>query len=296
MPDPAQATADQGDQDQDQGQGQSPVVGALPGTLLQRQCAGCRAEEEQAGHAPPARAPRAVDVTPVGGEALDPALRAYFEPRFGHSFGGVRVHTDGRAAEAARAVNALAYTVGTDIAFGAGQYAPGTAQGRRLLAHELAHVVQQSGGALGAAPAAAGAGRVARLALTPSRSVLQRWSVDGPAPANTNTIVCDGSGNVKVQSGGTGNAEQTALLGDCIRKHEESHMGDAVGSNATLCKDKAGNSQVVFSAGEQTPSEVKASNVEINCLKAKLPTGDTKKDKIINDRVTQMVAYRDSFH
>jgi hypothetical protein len=60
-------------------------------------------------------------------------------------FGRVRIHADARAADSARAVNALAYTVGRDIVFGAGQYAPGTAQGRRLLAHELTHVLQQRG-------------------------------------------------------------------------------------------------------------------------------------------------------
>ncbi len=65
------------------------------------------------------------------------------EPRFGHDFSQVRIHTDERAAETARAVNALAYTVGRDVVFGAGQYAPQTDEGRRLLAHELTHVVQQ---------------------------------------------------------------------------------------------------------------------------------------------------------
>src|SRR5262249_43583700 len=63
-----------------------------------------------------------------------------------HDFSRVRVHTDGKAAESARAVNALAYTVGADIVFAGGQYAPSTASGQRLLAHELAHVVQQSAG------------------------------------------------------------------------------------------------------------------------------------------------------
>jgi len=78
------------------------------------------------------------------GQPLDPATRAFFEPRFGHDFSAVRIHTDASAAESARAVNALAYTVGRDVVFGAGQYAPGTGEGRRLLAHELTHVVQQS--------------------------------------------------------------------------------------------------------------------------------------------------------
>src|SRR5215213_8121459 len=78
------------------------------------------------------------------GQPLDPPTRAFMEPRFGHDFSRVRVHTDARAAQSARAVNALAYTVGQDVVFGTGQYAPGTTAGTRLLAHELTHVVQQS--------------------------------------------------------------------------------------------------------------------------------------------------------
>ncbi len=71
------------------------------------------------------------------------------EPRFGQDFSQVRVHSDSRAAESATAVNALAYTVGSDVVFGPGQYTPETPPGRHLLAHELTHVVQQARGALG---------------------------------------------------------------------------------------------------------------------------------------------------
>lgn len=79
------------------------------------------------------------------GQPLDPATRTFMEPRFGHDFSHVRVHTNANAAESARAVNALAYTVGRDIVFGAGQFPSGTTESRRLLAHELAHVVQSAG-------------------------------------------------------------------------------------------------------------------------------------------------------
>jgi hypothetical protein len=77
------------------------------------------------------------------GQPLDPATRAFMEPRFGQDFSGVRVHTDAKAAESARAVNAKAYTAGKNVVFGAGQYGPGTDAGQRLLGHELTHVVQQ---------------------------------------------------------------------------------------------------------------------------------------------------------
>jgi hypothetical protein len=75
---------------------------------------------------------------------LPQSFRTFFEPRFGHDFSEVRLHTDAQAAESARAVNALAYTLGQDIFFGAGQYAPKMQSGKRLIAHELTHVIQQS--------------------------------------------------------------------------------------------------------------------------------------------------------
>ena len=78
-----------------------------------------------------------------GGQPLDAATRAYMEPRFGHDFGQVRIHADEQAAAAAERVGARAYALGGDIVFGAREYAPDTASGRHLLAHELTHVVQQ---------------------------------------------------------------------------------------------------------------------------------------------------------
>ncbi|MCE9672850.1 DUF4157 domain-containing protein [Myxococcus stipitatus] len=85
------------------------------------------------------------------GQPLDSATRAFMEPRFGYDFSQVRVHFGREAEQSARDVNAHAYTVGRDVVFGAGRFAPGTYDGRRLLAHELAHVVQQApSGASGA--------------------------------------------------------------------------------------------------------------------------------------------------
>lgn len=79
------------------------------------------------------------------GRPLDPATRAYFERRFGRDFSDVRVHTGAAVDRAASDLGALAYTVGRHIAFAGSRYAPGSAEGRRLIAHELAHVVQQEG-------------------------------------------------------------------------------------------------------------------------------------------------------
>lgn len=79
----------------------------------------------------------------ASGTPLEPNTRALMETRFGHDFSQVRVHTDEKAAASARDVNARAYTVGHDIVFGKGQYHPSAASSKRLIAHELAHVVQQ---------------------------------------------------------------------------------------------------------------------------------------------------------
>jgi hypothetical protein len=89
-----------------------------------------------------------IGLPPGSGEPLPDAVRSYFGPRFGDDFSRVRVHTDPRAAKSARALGAQAYTLGHDVVFDQGQYAPETKEGQRLLAHELAHVVQQSSGGI----------------------------------------------------------------------------------------------------------------------------------------------------
>ena len=78
-----------------------------------------------------------------GGRPLAESERAYFEPRFGVDFSQVKVHTGAQAAESAGAVNAKTYTLGQDVVFGEGQYNPQSKEGKRLIAHELVHVIQQ---------------------------------------------------------------------------------------------------------------------------------------------------------
>jgi hypothetical protein len=120
---------------------------------LQRKCAECQEEEKetglqrkQAGAGPQVAPPSVYAVLNSPGQPLDAATRAFMEPRFGHDFSGVRVHTDAGAADSAKAVNALAYTLREHVVFNSNQYSPGTAEGQRLLAHELTHVVQQRPG------------------------------------------------------------------------------------------------------------------------------------------------------
>ena len=141
-----------------------PEHASLPAAppMIQRKCRCCDEDGEKV-QAMRAACPRpgarldgelAVRAAERGGAHLSQEMRAYFEPQFGRDFSQVRVHSD---AAAAQAVHARAYTYGRDIVFGAGEYAPSSGAGRKLLAHELTHVVQQ-----GAAPAlgAASSGRV----------------------------------------------------------------------------------------------------------------------------------------
>lgn len=111
--------------------------GNMPHSLVQRRAASNATAG--VGEAPPI----VHEVLNSSGQPLDVGTRAFMEPRFGHDFSQVRVHTDARAAESARAVDAVAYTVGRNVVFGHGQFAPSSMAGKRLLAHELAHSVQQ---------------------------------------------------------------------------------------------------------------------------------------------------------
>lgn len=134
----------------------------IPLPQLQRKCAcggGCLTcqtaqphSEHEHGHAKhvgsndsetTAAPPVVHEAVSSAGQPLDSTTRGFMESRFGQDFSRVRLHTDGAAAEAARAVQARAYTLGRDIVFGAGEYAPATVEGKRLLAHELAHTLQQ---------------------------------------------------------------------------------------------------------------------------------------------------------
>ncbi len=117
---------------------------------VQRLCAECEDELEgevrrQAAPGPPVAAPPGTLPDPGPSRPLSEAARTDMEAHLQADFSGVRLHTGAAAAEAARALHAHAYTVGGDLVFGAGEYAPNTAAGRKLLAHELVHVIQQGG-------------------------------------------------------------------------------------------------------------------------------------------------------
>jgi hypothetical protein len=140
----------------------SPSMNPIQGGILQRKCvcgnaastAGTCAECQQkqgrllqrkpVGIEPSIEMPEIVhEVLSSSGTPLNLETRTFMEDRFNHDFKQVRIHTDSKASESARAVNALAYTVGHNIVFDSNQYDPNTSNGKRLLAHELTHVVQQ---------------------------------------------------------------------------------------------------------------------------------------------------------
>ena len=139
------------------------VSARVPAGIIQRDCAcydePCECDKQPhdlpwiqreaaaVGPAAPSNTVAAAALSGQGpGGALDTPTRAFMEPRFGRDLGGVRVHTDSAAARASKMLSANAFTVGRDIHFAEGQYRPDTTPGRRLLAHELTHTVQQSGG------------------------------------------------------------------------------------------------------------------------------------------------------
>jgi hypothetical protein len=131
------------------------------------------------------------------GRALDCSARAFMESRFNHDFSTVRVHTDENAARSARSVNATAYASGDDLVFDSGQYAPHTLEGRRLLAHELAHVVQQNTGASPATiqrqerrqPAPAPVDAAAQQIITAAQDTAATPAIDQRAIATVQAII-----------------------------------------------------------------------------------------------------------
>lgn len=120
-------------------------------TSVQRKCAHCEEEEKlqrkelnDESISPGKEFEDYTGKISSGGNALSSVARKFFEPRFGYDFSGVKIHTDSAAAKSAQSINALAYTTGSNIVFNENQFSPETDSGKRLLAHELTHVIQQN--------------------------------------------------------------------------------------------------------------------------------------------------------
>lgn len=139
-----------------------PARGEHVGDVIHRTCAACGTEEQEEISEPIMRKGAGASATPdpppgdippsikivinSAGQPIDPVTRTFFEPRFGVDLTHVRIHTDMIAGQSARSINARAYTLGSNIVFGSGEYSPNSEGGRHLLAHELAHVAQQGKG------------------------------------------------------------------------------------------------------------------------------------------------------
>ena len=158
------------------------------------------------GHA--GTTPASVDrVLSSPGRPLDPALQQDMGQRFGHDFSQVRVHSGSAAEQSARELNAKAYTVGSDIVFGVGQFAPGEHEGRRLLAHELTHVVQQSGSDGDRADPGNGKG-----GLSPMHPSLLQMAPVGPGPIVMPLLVMNSGRTVGTTASPTDNLREEVLL------------------------------------------------------------------------------------
>ncbi len=152
-----------------------------------------------------------------GGSPLEGSTRTYMESRLGHDFSDVRIHTGPKADESARAIHAQAYTVGTNVVFQAGKFAPDTPSGAHTLAHELTHVAQQKAGPVAGTPAPGGI----RLS-DPTDSFEQaaeRTAATALAP--TAQASAAGSGEASVQRAGEEEEEETAQTLVAQRAGEE---------------------------------------------------------------------------
>jgi hypothetical protein len=126
---------------------------SLPTTYVQRKCAHCEEEETKMQRKEKNGEETSTDRTlesyignlQTSGQSLATEVRNFYEPRFGYDLRNVKIHTDSKAAKSAQAINALAYTSGNNIVFNSGQYSPMTDNGKKLLGHELTHVIQQQG-------------------------------------------------------------------------------------------------------------------------------------------------------
>ncbi len=158
------------------------------------------------------------------GQPLDAETRAFMEPRFGHDFSKVRVHTDTRAAESASTINALAYTVGHNIVFGSEQYAPRTKVGQNLIAHELTHTVQQGGGTTPARQQGSSSTGIPTAGLTILNSDQQEQAADAAAShiATGHSVrLSPGGAGIRLQcQPGRGKISRQEIE-QCIRKWEK---------------------------------------------------------------------------
>ena len=178
-----------------------------------------------------------------GGKPLPESSLAFFSPRFGHDFSQVRVHSDPRAAEAARAVSARAFTLGRSIYFGQGQYQPESTHGKRLLAHELAHTVQQ-GQVMASLPAgpADDTGLIGFFPRHPSPSQVQRDFVDLDPPGD-----CAYGRHRALQN--EVDAKCKRLPRGCTGGHTLRELEERIANNAACIRARVAINSICFRGG-----------------------------------------------
>jgi hypothetical protein len=186
---------------------------------------------------------------------LEAATRQFMEHRFGHDFSSVRIHSDSEAADSARSIGALAYTAGHDVVFGAGRYQPHSFAGRQLIAHELAHVVQQNGSANVVRRAVTYPNPIPttenpiRRALTPGHVVL---ALTEPT-VNGVTIPGDGQGHIVIGRG-KGLVEQAFISAPIEPKNAPQTSGSGGGSGAGSGSGSSGGSGAGSGSGSGSGS------------------------------------------
>ena len=183
------------------------------------------------------------------GQPLAESARRELEPGFGHDFSAVRVHDDSQAADSAAAINALAYTVSNHIAFGTNQYAPGTRDGNRLLAHELTHTIQQT------------EGTSLRVQTAPEISLQSDAPVAGPTPAAAGPVDQEppsgGCPPTKQKGDPRFIADNLCLLSEDLK--DDPRLNDAFHNNPPLTAADNGDpvskfQQALLDVGEKLPN------------------------------------------
>lgn len=225
------------------------------------------------------------------GGPLPQSVRTFFEPRLGYDFSGVRIHIGAAGAMAARSVNARAFTVGKDIAFGTGQYAPESNEGKRLLAHELVHTIQQGASPAGPKPLSRPYATQENISLRSYDKQVQRQiepnkkcpkgaAVTGNAAKNAAKFIVSGAQNgapcacLLVIHNNEENARKTAQL---MHQHCTYNLALVESGAATRCIRLPGHAVQNFDPNEffgpETPKQ--CLNDEKSCTDFLNTKGDT---------------------
>lgn len=207
------------------------------------------------------------------GQPLDAQTRGYFQPRFGYDFSRVRVHVGDRASNSAAALGASAYTFGQQVVFGPGRFDPVSSTGRRLIAHELAHTIQQRG-----------SGQEA-----PGKASAREWEADRAA-----SRVLDRSGIPTLTSSGLAVARQPS--GEIPSRASQANIYVAPESGGPYLADTSVRFVVEFVNDNDSPVaegdkavEIRASGGQLawwrSFLRSPIPTPSPKEEKIVSARL-----------